>query len=181
MKTTMIVMIVVAGLLFGCYGYGRPPVYQPAVSPLIPPVAAAMSMVPMGSGGYFLPPAPPPDLMFVNGHGYPQEWDGPNRLLIINNSHYYVRVRMDGTEMAVTDQGAALPLLPPGQTAYIFLPFDRMGPNSDCERHSLEFEGYLLSSLDRPVARDSRERCFSPSRGDGSTVEISNLCFAGYC
>jgi len=171
-----IVTMIAAALFCGCYG-GYNGSYRPVAVAPMPAMAAPMG--PMG--GYMVPPPPPPGVAFVNGHGYPGQWDGPNRVKILNTSHYFVRVRMDGREVRMADQMVGLPLLPPRQEAFIFVRFNQINLDSGCERHHFEFEGYLPANPRQPVARSSAQYCLSPSRSDGSIVEISNLCFAGYC
>jgi hypothetical protein len=151
----MFVMLVTGcGLWGGGYGYGQSPSY-------LPPAAYGPSMGAMGyGGGYFVPPPPPGDLGFVNGHGYPAAWRGPHRVRLANGMDMYIRVRMDGADISFTDQYVGLPLIPPGQDAVFYTPLNQTDLDSGCEQHHFEFEGYLPPDFSRPVVRSSREVTF---------------------
>lgn len=150
MKYAAIVMLVVSGCgLFGGYGYSQPG--------YIPPAAYGVAGA---NGGYFVPPPPPGDLAFVNGHGYPGAWRGPHMVRLANGTDWYIRVRMDGADISFTDQTVGLPLIPPGQDAVFYTALDETSLDSGCEQHHFEFEGYLPPDFSRPVVRSGREATF---------------------
>lgn len=197
MKTMLSVMMVLVFVLAGCMtGYRSayvPPVVMPTptiasgfpAAPVLPAVGGYGAMPGYGGVGYVEPP-PLEGMAFVNGHGFPSHWVGPNLVKIKNISDYYATARMDGKALAFFDQDVYLEFLPPGEEAWLFLPFSEMGVGDSCERHDFEFDGYLeadfyIGNLDRPRARDRQTSCFSPSFRSGSSVVIDQLCFAGYC
>jgi hypothetical protein len=189
MKTllSMIVMFVLSGCLGYRGGYSAPIAVPTMPSASAFPAAPVLPAVGSYGTGYYDVPPPLEEVGFVNGHGFPSRWVGPNLVKIKNTSDYYSRVRMDGREVLFFDQDVALPFLPPGQEAWLFIPFSEMGVGDSCEHHDFEFDGYLEAdfyiegNLGRPRARDRERTCFSPSFRGGSEIEISQLCFAGHC
>lgn len=197
MKTLLAVLVfALSGCMTGYHSGYVPSAIVPSAVSAIPAAPAAPSLPAMGGygampgyavgTGYCVPP--PEGVAFVNGHGFPGQCIGPNLVKVRNTSGDFSPVRMDGRDILLFDQDVALPFLPPGQEAWLFIPFVEMAPGANCERHDFEFVGYLpadltgnvrLDELNRP--RDRQTTCFSPSRRDGSVVEISQLCFAGYC
>lgn len=139
--------------LFGSGYYSQPPAY-------IPPSAYGSVGYGGGYGGYMIPPPPPGDLGFVNGHGYPGAWRGPHMVRLSNGTDWYIRVRMDGVDLSFADQAIGLPLIPPGQDAVFYTALDQTDLNSGCEQHHFEFEGYLPPDFSRPVVRSGREQTF---------------------
>ena len=193
-------LAVLTFVLFGCFSGYRGGYVPPAVAPVVVPTTPSVSAFPaapslpavggmFGSAvgvGYCV--APPEGVAYVNGHGFPGQCIGPNLFRLINTSSYYASVRMDGRDVLLFDQDVALPFLPPGQEAWVFIPFAEMAVGSSGERHDLEFVGYLpadltgnvpLDELNRP--HDRQTTYLSPSSRGGSEMEISQLCFAGYC
>ena len=90
MKYAIAMMFVIAS---GCGIWGG---YAPGFSGYVPPAAYGTAGY---GGGYFVPPPPPPGVAFVEGHGYPNVWRGPHLVRVVNNTDWYVRVRMDGADL----------------------------------------------------------------------------------
>lgn len=180
MKASLFVAIVMTVVALGCVR--TVPVYQTApraMTPMVSPMAMA-PMAPMASGTYLLPPIPPQDVAFVNGHGYPNEWRQTHLVRIRNRTDYCVAVRMDGVHLQVADQMVPLPCIPPRSEAHLYAPLDRTDLHTGCEWHHFEFDAYLAPNFDRPVARDAQEKPFCAG-WDYQPVEISSLCMSGYC
>jgi hypothetical protein len=165
---------------FGCaggwggYGYGQSPSY-------LPPAAYGPSMGAMGYGGgygyggYVMPPSPP-DLAFVNGNGFPGTWRGtPHDVRVVNNTDFYVRIRLDGVDMAVAEQYVSLPpLIPPGQEAHFYAPLTQTDLRSGCEHHYLDFESYLAPNFQQPVQRTGEDYVFCVG-WDHQTVRLGGF------
>lgn len=157
---------VITMLLFvsGCGIWGG---YAPGFSGYVPPAPAYVPSAAYGAtgfggygGGYFIPPPPPEGLAFVEGHGYPNQWRNSHLVRVVNNTDWYVRVRMDGVDLSFTDRYAGLPLLPPRVEGQFYAPLAETNLRSGCETHHFEFEAYLAPNFERPVVRSDREREF---------------------
>jgi len=152
-----VIVMFLAVLSVGCGLWGG---YAPGFSGYVPPSAYGTSGYGGYGGGYFIPPPPLPGVAFIEGHGYPNAWRGPHLVRVVNNKNRYVRVRMDGADLAFSDLGVGLPLLPPHTEGQFYAPLDQTDLETGCERHHFEFEEYLPPNFERPVARSDTERLF---------------------
>ena len=151
------------GLWGGGYGYGQSPSY-------LPPAAYGAAGYPMagapivGAGGYgghgYVPPPPPDDLAFVEGHGYPNAYRNSHLVRVVNDTEWFVRVRLDGEDLSFTDRYVGLHLLPPHTEGQFYAPLLETDLQTGCERHHFEFEAYLAPNFERPVVRSDREHLF---------------------
>ena len=165
------ILSVGCGLWGGGYGYGQSPSYIPPAaytggygqSAYVPPAAYGATGYGggYGYGGYVAPPSPP-NLAFVNGNGFPGTWRGtPHDVRVVNNTDFYVRIRLDGVDMNVTEAGASLPpLIPPGQEAHFYAPLTQTDLRSGCEHHYLDFESYLAPNFQQPGQRTGEDYVF---------------------
>lgn len=157
MKYVIAMMAMMLAFVSGCGIWGG---YAPGFPGYVPPAAYGATGFGGYGGGYFVPPPPPEGLAFVEGHGYPNQWRDAHLVRVVNNTDWYVRVRMDGRDLAFSDFGADLPLLPPRVEGQFYASLGQTDLRSGCETHHFEFEAYLAPNFDRPVVRSDREREF---------------------
>lgn len=162
MKYVFAMFVAVFALGCGIWGGYAPGFsgYTPPPPAYIPPAAYGASGFGGYGGGYFVPPPPPEGVVFVEGHGYPQAWRDSHLVRVVNNTDWWMRVRMDGVDLSFFDLGAGLPLLPPRVEGHFYAPLAETNLRSGCERHHFEFEAYLAPNFERPVSRSDRERQF---------------------
>lgn len=131
---------------------GCRPIYS---HPAPPPVGAPIAPLnPVSPANKISAPLPPQHFGFLNG--FPRRWE-VRKWALTNNTHFWLKVRMNGQPMIIFDNNARLPHLPPYKTAYFAV--------NQYGNTRVEAEGFLPPDFQTPVVHCKVEGEVSPLIG----------------